>query len=159
MEPLCRRFSLRFICYHRNAWTPVFRPRRQVSIAVAAPGLHPTANQGRSRRPLHRGPGTAGRSSGAFETHAFPTSALQNQQLTLRGAGSLGRGSTPGQPRDKVARCRSSCQPAEPHRGPIQAHEVGNRGARVRTGINVPNVGFFAVPFFALVPGLPPLGL
>src|SRR5438874_536034 len=95
---------------------------------------------------------TAGRSPGAFETHAFPTPALQNQQLTLRGAGSLGRGSTLGQPRDKVARCRSSCEPAEPHRGPIQAREVGNTGARVRTGINVPNVGFFAVPFDALVP-------
>ena len=48
---------------------------------------------------------------------------------------------------------------AEPYWGPIQANEVGNGGAGVLTGIYVPNVGFFAAPLIALVPGLPPLGL
>ena len=46
----------------------------------------------------------------------------------------------------------------KPRRGLIQACEVGNGGAAVHRGINVPNVRFLAAPFVALVPGVPPFG-
>jgi hypothetical protein len=47
---------------------------------------------------------------------------------------------------------------AEPGRGLIQSNEVGNAGAQMHRGIVVPNVGFLAASFAALVPGVPPLG-
>src|SRR5258708_27163209 len=43
------------------------------------------------RGPRGRSPRLPGLAPGAFETHTFPTSALQNHQLTLRKAGSFVR--------------------------------------------------------------------
>src|SRR5262245_54635569 len=67
-------------------------------------------------------------------------------------------GSTRGQPRGLVAIPIHRLKIAEPHRGPIQAREVGNGGVRVLTGSNVPNVGFVAAPLVTLVPSWPPFG-
>src|SRR5581483_5187784 len=92
---------------------------------------------------------------GASETHAFPTPALQNQQLALRGAGSFVASSTRGQPRGKVLVADSSGQSTEPCRGPIQADEVGSAGAQVHHGLDVPDGRLLAAPLVALVPGLP----
>jgi hypothetical protein len=52
----------------------------------------------------------------------------------------------------------STAQGAELRRGPIKPCEVGNSGAQVHHGIYVPNVGLLAVPFVALVPGMPRFG-
>src|SRR5262249_38550400 len=89
---------------------------------------------------------TAGSCARRLRNSCVPNVGPSKRQLTLREAGSLASSSTPGQPRDKVASSDLPLEPAEPHRGPIRVTEVGNRGARVHTGINVPNVRFFAVP-------------
>src|SRR5262249_45266452 len=105
-----------------------------------------------STKEIPRRPGVA---PGAFETHPFPTSALPNHQPTPRKAGLFVRrlaaraASGPGHRSDSPIRM------AEPRRGPIKAHEVGNGGIRVLTAINVPNEEFFAAPWVTLVPGWP----
>ena len=80
--------------------------------------------------PVARARRLPGVTPSALETHAFPTPALQNQQLTLRKAGSFVLSSTSGQPRGKVLVAdRSGSNFAEPCQGPIQAYEVGSYGA------------------------------
>ena len=100
-----------------------------------------------------------GLSPGAFETHTFPTSALQNHQLTLRKAGSFGTRLDARAASGHSRRSDQHIPMAEPYRGPIQAREVGNAGVRVLTGITVPNEAFLAAPLVTLVPGWPPFGL
>ena len=106
-----------------------------------------------------RTPRLPGLSPGAFETHTFPTSALQNHQLTLRKAGSFGTRLDARAASGHSRRSDQHIPMAEPYRGPIQAREVGNAGVRVLTGITVPNEEFFAAPLVTLVPGWPPFGL
>ena len=93
-----------------------------------------------------------GLAPGAFETHAFPAPALQNQQRTPRRAGSFGTRLDARAASGKVVRSDLQSGPAEPYRGPIQASEVGSGGAGVHRGIDVPNVRFLSAPWFALVP-------
>ena len=86
--------------------------------------------------------------------------AFQKDGLTLRERAPLVTGSARGQPPDRVACCRSwSYKNAEPGRGLIQSNEVGNAGAQMHRGIDVPNVGFLPASVLALVPGVPPFGL
>jgi hypothetical protein len=92
MESLCRRFFSSLNRYIRNAMTFAFdhtagfwyRLQRQGCtkqlIKVEAAGRFSG---------VRRLPGTG---PSALETHAFPTPAIQNQQLTLRNAGSGGPG-------------------------------------------------------------------
>ena len=133
-----------------KAWSvPVedFRLRLTVTTGTLDPCLSTTPRRFASRlqrqdctkhvikvqvRGPHAGtPRRPGVAPGAFETHTFPTSALQNHQLTLRKAGSFVRrldaraASGPGRRSDPLIPI------AEPHRGPIQAPEVGNGGVRV----------------------------
>ena len=93
-----------------------------------------------------RTPRLPGLSPGAFETHTFPTSALQNHQLTLRKAGSFGTRLDARAASGHSRRSDQHIPMAEPYRGPIQAREIGNGGVWVLTGILVPNGGFFAAP-------------
>lgn len=106
-----------------------------------------------------RTPRLPGVSPGAFETHTFPTSALQNHQLTLRKAGSFVTRLDARAASGHGRRSDPQTDIAEPYRGPIQAREVGNGGVRVLTGINVPNEELVAVPLVTLVPAWPPFGL
>ena len=111
------------------------------------------------RGPTEGIPQLPGLPPGAFETHPFPTSALQNQRLALRRAGSFVRRLDARAASGHGHRSDLQTEIAAPRRGPIQTHEVGNGGVRVPTGINVPNDGFLAVPSVTLVPGWPPFGL
>jgi hypothetical protein len=110
------------------------------------------------RGPREGIPRLPGLSPGAFETHPFPTSALQNHRLALRKAGSFVRRLDARAASGHGHRSDLSTENAEPHRGPIQAWEVGSGGVRVLTGINVPNDAFLAAPLVTLVPGWPPFG-
>ena len=65
--------------------------------------------------------------------------------------------STRGQPRGRVVMLRSFVLIGRAVPGANPSGEVGNRGARMRRGIDVPNDGF-AHPSVALVPGVPPFG-
>src|SRR5262249_21068527 len=113
--------------------------------------LHQTANRRRSRPALRLGRTTAGRRPAPRENRAFPAPAIQNGGLTLE-RGEFLVGSTRGQPPGKVISSPLIwTKPIRP--GANQTGEVGNRGARVRRGILVPNDWFLAVRFLALVPG------
>jgi hypothetical protein len=151
-------FRLRFVVTTGTLDPYLSTTPRRFASRLQHPGCTKHVIKVPVRGPDFRNPRLPGVSPGAFETHSFPTSALQNHQLTLREAGSFvprldaraasghGRRSDPQTPI------------AEPHRGPIQAREVGNGGIRALIGINVPNVGFLAAPLVTLVPGRPPFG-
>ena len=134
MESVCRRFSLRFCRYNRNALTSTSRPRRRFPVLVAAPRLHQTANQGQRRRPFRRARRLPGVSPGALETHTFPAPALQNHQLTLRRAGSFARSSTPGQ---RERRSPAGCQvPVEDHLASlVEDAQVHRPGVQIDTAV------------------------
>src|SRR5207248_2778980 len=58
--------------------------RRFFHYGVAAPELHQTAKQGPSRLAFRLDQPAAGSLACALENHAFPTSAIQNDEITLR---------------------------------------------------------------------------
>src|SRR5262245_56321953 len=132
-------------------------PRRFAS-RLQHPGCTKHVIKVPGRGPSFRGPRLPDVSPGAFETHSFPTSALQNHQLTLREAGSFVPRLDARAASGHGHRSDPPTEIAEPYRGPIQACEVGNGGGRVHTGINVPNEAFVAAPLVTLVPGWPPFG-
>lgn len=98
--------------------------------------------------------------AGALETLACPAAALQNDGLTPRRAGPVGyrldARAASGQ--GLLLPIVQHSQNAEPGRGLIQSNEVGNAGAPMRRGIDVPNGAFLAASLVALVPGVPPFG-
>ena len=86
MEHLRRRFFLLSRRSLRTLLTPAFGLHRFFPDGVAAAGLHQTANQDQSRPALRRDQPAADTLVCALENHAFPTSALQNDAITLAGA-------------------------------------------------------------------------
>ena len=69
--------------------------------------------------------------------------------MPARREGSLGAKSSGSDPRDRSSRAVPASNPSD---------EVGNDGARVRGGSNVPNEWLRAAPSVALVPGVPEFG-
>src|SRR5271163_4667093 len=103
MECPCRRILLRSRRYNRNPLTLPIDYAAGFSLTVAARGCTKQVFKVQAVRPFLGTRRLPGVTPGALETHAFPTPALQNQQLALRGAGSFVLSSTSGQPRGKVA--------------------------------------------------------
>jgi hypothetical protein len=97
---------------------------------------------GRSSR-VRRLPGTG---PGALETHAFPTPALQKQQLTLRKAGSFVRRSASGQPRGMVTRLRSSLSAPSRTGGQSKPLRSGTLAHGYVPGSTPPTLGFSQHP-------------
>jgi hypothetical protein len=90
-------------------------------------------NYARSKPPALRGRAIGGcraLRSGALETHTYPSPAIQNEWLTLRGAGPFMGSSTPGQPRGQVAHFRSVLK--------IQPSRAGGPSNAARSGILAP---------------------
>src|SRR5207247_6217830 len=98
MDCPCRRFFSSFSSFSSAYLTTAFRPHRLVSRSRLQ-------HQGCTKQlfkvgvawPFARARRLPSVTPSALETHAFPTPALQNQQLTLRKAGSFVLSSTSGQ--------------------------------------------------------------
>src|SRR5262245_35741464 len=145
-------FSLLFYRYYRNAGPLPLGCTAGFPFRLQRPGCTKPLIEVVAVRPVAGTRRLPGLAPGASETHTFPAPALQDQRLALRRAGPFVSGSTRGQPRDKVGVADPLGPSTEPRRGPTQAREVGNAGARVHRGIGVPNDEFLAAPEVALVP-------
>ena len=113
-----------------------------LSLAVAAPRLHQTAIQGPNRLALHPDRTAAGRAARRLRNSRVPHAGPSKPSARAPWGGPVRYQLDARAASGQCLRCRSpSCPIAEPCRGPIQAGEVGNAGARVHPGSTSQTVG------------------